>query len=223
MIAGDAPPDLAAADPFIAINDSTGGAVEELLNRTAVERASQIPPQPQMIRGLLPPPALRAESIIPSRRPAALTLKRLKQLKGRIEPVLEAEGLPPELIAVMLVESAGRVDAMSPKKARGLWQLMPGTARDYGLTVSRRRDDRLHIERATRAAAQLLKDLYDEFGSWPLALAAYNAGRNAVLRAMERARGGDFWTLSSKGLLPRETRDYVPLVLSFMQFLRTGS
>jgi len=221
---GDASSQVFVADPFAAVTQSTGEAVTDLLARVTAENSTQLPPLPAPIRSLLLPPMLRAESVVPSSRPAALTLERLQQLKGRVEPVLAAEGLPPELIAVMLVESDGRVDAMSPKQARGLWQLMPDTARDYGLTVSGRRDDRLHIERATRAAAQLLKDLYAEFGSWPLALAAYNVGRSAVLRAMAKVKdGADFWTLSARGLLPPETRNYVPLVLSFMQFLRAGS
>jgi membrane-bound lytic murein transglycosylase D len=146
-------------------------------------------------------------------------LTRLKQLRPQVEPILAAQGLPTNLVALMLVESAGNPMALSPKKARGLWQLMPGTARDYGLHVSRKRDERIQTEKSTLAAARLLSDLYQQFRDWPLAIAAYNAGKQAVLDAMNRAKGGDFWELSAKGLLPTETRTYVPAVLSLMQFL----
>lgn len=95
---------------------------------------------------------------------------------------------------------------------------MPDTARRYGLMVTPQRDDRLDPARSTRAAARYLRDLYARFGSWPLALAAYNAGENTVLRALNRTAardtGASFIDLSQRNLLPIETRGYVPAVLA---------
>jgi membrane-bound lytic murein transglycosylase D len=120
------------------------------------------------------------------------------------------------MTAVLQVESAGNPLALSPKGARGLWQFMPGTARRYGLRVDAERDDRLDLELSTRAAARYLRDLHQRFGDWPLALAAYNAGAVQVERAVRRGGAPDFWRLSAQGLLPPETRAYVPAVFRAM-------
>ena len=149
-------------------------------------------------------------------------LDRLGRIRPVLEDILESEGLPKTLIAVVLVESAGDPLALSPKEARGLWQIIPATARQYGLSVDSQQDDRIHTEKATRAAARFLRDLYDEFHDWPLALAAYNAGKQAVERAVQKSRTDNFWTLSSQRLLPEETRNYVPAVLSAMQLFGDG-
>jgi len=135
-------------------------------------------------------------------------------LQPVIDPILREVGIPEELAAVVLVESGGNPMALSPKGARGIWQLMPGTARRYGLTVDASQDDRLDIEKSTRTAARYLRDLYSEFGSWPLALAAYNTGEQNLQHAIEQSRSRDFTALSSLGLLPLETRNYVPAVFS---------
>jgi membrane-bound lytic murein transglycosylase D len=136
-----------------------------------------------------------------------------------LDPILEGEGIPFELASVALVESGGRTDVPSRKGALGLWQLTPDTARRYGLLVTAWQDQRLDPERSTHAAARYLTDLYKQFGSWPLALAAYNAGESAVQRAINRAGTADFLKLSGLRLLPQETRDYVPAVLAAMQLL----
>ena len=146
-------------------------------------------------------------------------MKRLDQLRPTLSGILESEGVPQEIVSVVVVESGGRIAAISPKGALGLWQLMPDTARRYGLVVTPSRDDRLDVEKATGAAARYLRDLYQQFGSWPLALAAYNAGEQRVQRAVERSGSTDFIQLSSLRLLPQETRNYVPAVLSAMQLL----
>src|SRR5450755_153076 len=146
-------------------------------------------------------------------------MMRLDELRPLLNPILEREGVPQEVAAVVVVESGGRSNALSSNGALGLWQLMPDTARRYGLVVTPSRDERLDVERSTRAAAHYLRDLYQRFGSWPLALAAYNAGEQRVQQAVKRGGMTDFVQLSSLRLLPQETRNYVPAVLSAMQML----
>ena len=141
-------------------------------------------------------------------------VERISGLRAVVEPILKEEGLPPEILGLMLVESGGNPAALSPQGARGLWQFMPATARRYGLRVGFGGDDRLDVERSTRAAARHLRDLHDRFGNWPLALAAYNAGADAVQKAVSRAGTTDFATLNALRLLPAETRAYVPAVLA---------
>jgi hypothetical protein len=137
-----------------------------------------------------------------------------------LQQSFQAEGVPAELLSVGWVESRFTPWAISPKGARGVWQLMPATARRYGLEVSNERDERTRIGPSTRVAARYLADLKREFGDWLLALAAYNAGEQAVERAIERAGEADFWNLSRKKLLPAETRNYVPAVMAAMELFR---
>ena len=144
-------------------------------------------------------------------------------LQPVIDPILREVGIPEEMAAVVLVESDGDPMALSPKGARGIWQLMPDTARRYGLIVDTSEDDRLDIEKSTRAAAGYLRDLYSEFGSWPLALAAYNTGEMNLQRAIDRSRSSDFNILSSLRLLPVETRQYVPAVFAAVTRLKNST
>ncbi len=139
-------------------------------------------------------------------------IDRVRRLQPTIEPILREEGVPAELSAVVLVESGGLPTALSPKGARGAWQLMPETARRYGLVVSTTRDERLDVSKSTHAAARYLRSLYRRFGDWQLAFAAYNAGEQAVARALGQKGQENFSTLEQ--VLPRETRDYVPAVLA---------
>lgn len=140
--------------------------------------------------------------------------RRLTELRPIIEPILREEGVPVELAAVVLVESGGQPTALSPKGARGIWQFMPDTARRYGLAVDASTDERIDVQKSTSAAARYLRYLYQRFGNWELALAAYNAGENAVDTAAGRARSNKFTLIGS--WLPLETRDYVPAVLGAM-------
>lgn len=137
--------------------------------------------------------------------------------------IFREEGVPIELLTVAQVESNLNPFAVSSKGALGVWQLMPATARRYGLRADAVRDDRLDAGKSTRAAAQYLRDLHVQFGDWLLALAAYNAGEDAVQRAVERTGKADFWSLSEAGQLPKETQAYVPAVLAASRFLGNSS
>lgn len=128
--------------------------------------------------------------------------------------ILQQEGMPVGLLSVALVESGFHPFATSPKGAKGIWQFMPATARRYGLTVESNIDYRTDPTRSTRAAAQYLKALYQQFGDWKLALAAYNAGENRIQRIINKTKIYNFDELARRGFLPKETANYVPAVLS---------
>lgn len=149
-------------------------------------------------------------------------VSRVTQLKPVLAPILQEEGVPDEIAALVLVESGGQPTALSPKGARGVWQFMPDTARRFGLTVNSETDDRLDVPKSTRAAARYLRDLRAQFGDWSLALAAYNAGETVVQKAVLRSGSKDFALLSRERLIPAETRAYVPAVLAASHLL-TGS
>jgi len=132
-----------------------------------------------------------------------------------VQEVFRAEGLPLDLAYVPLVESAFKPSALSRAKARGVWQFMSGTALENGLQYDWYIDERADPEKATRAAAKYLKTLYEKFGDWHLALASYNGGPGRVQRSMKRSGRDDFWDISATSrFLPRETRNYVPLILA---------
>jgi membrane-bound lytic murein transglycosylase D len=143
-------------------------------------------------------------------------LSRGAQYLPMIQDVFRAEGLPLDLAYVPLIESAFKTKAMSRAKARGMWQFMRGTALENGLKHDWYIDERADPAKATKAAARYLKTLHRMFkGDWHLALAAYNGGPGRVQRAMRRSGRKDFWRLSaSRRYLPRETREYVPLILA---------
>ncbi|MCC7242241.1 MAG: LysM peptidoglycan-binding domain-containing protein [Acidobacteria bacterium] len=142
-------------------------------------------------------------------------LARGAQYLPMIQRVFRAEGLPLDLAYVPLIESAFKPTALSRAKARGVWQFMRGTAIENGLVADWYIDERADPEKATLAAAKYLKSLYGMFGDWHLAMASYNGGPGRVQRAMTRSQKDDFWTLTSTTRhLPRETRDYVPMILA---------
>ena len=143
-------------------------------------------------------------------------LSRSVQYLPMVQDVFRAEGLPLDLAYVPLVESAFKPSALSRAKARGIWQFMRGTALENGLKHDWYIDERAEPEKATRAAARYLKTLHDMFdGDWHLALASYNGGPGRVQRAVKRSGRPDFWRLATTSrYLPRETRDYVPLILA---------
>ena len=130
----------------------------------------------------------------------------------QIRQVFASEGLPQDLAYVALVESAFKANAYSRAKARGVWQFISATGKRYGLGIDWWVDERGDPDKATRAAARYLKDLYQMFGDWNLALAAYNAGEGKVLRSMRRYGVSDFWALRRTRGLRAETKNYVPLI-----------
>jgi membrane-bound lytic murein transglycosylase D len=141
-----------------------------------------------------------------------------------IQETFRAEGIPLDLAYVPLIESAFKPNALSRAKAKGMWQFMRGTALENGLRHDWYIDERADPEKATRAAAKYLKTLYAMFDDWHLALASYNGGPGRVQRAMKRSGRDDFWKLSSTSrYLPRETRDYVPLILAAIIIARNPS
>ena len=131
-----------------------------------------------------------------------------------VHEVFAEEGVPQDLMYLAMVESAFKGRAVSRAGARGIWQFIRGTGRLYGLRQSFWVDDRFNAEKATRAAARHLKDLYDELGDWYLVMAAYNSGQRRVERAIRRTGSRDFWVHAQRRVLPRETRSYVPLIIA---------
>jgi membrane-bound lytic murein transglycosylase D len=146
------------------------------------------------------------------------TLERALARSGRYEDmirrILREQGVPQELIYLAQAESGFHPLAVSRAGARGMWQFMGSRAAGYGLERSWWVDDRQDPEKATRAAAHHLKDLYNQFGDWYLAMAAYNSGPGTVQSAVKRTGYADFWELYRRNVLPKETRNYVPIIVA---------
>ncbi len=147
------------------------------------------------------------------RRIIEIGLRRAGRYREMINQVLDEEGLPRDLIYLAQAESAFQPNARSRARAVGLWQFVQWRGREYGLQVDWWIDERRDPVKSTRAAARHLKDLYAQFGDWYLAMAAYNCGPGCVSRAQQRG-GDDYWEMIEKRLLPRETRNYVAIVLA---------
>jgi membrane-bound lytic murein transglycosylase D len=128
--------------------------------------------------------------------------------------ILKQEGVPQDLIYLAQAESGFQPTAVSRAGARGIWQFMGSRGKGYGLQRSMWVDDRQDPEKSTRAAARHLKDLYAQFGDWYLAMAAYNSGPGTVQAAVKRTGYADFWELYRRNVLPKETRNYVPIILA---------
>ncbi|HUV36985.1 MAG TPA: LysM peptidoglycan-binding domain-containing protein [Patescibacteria group bacterium] len=133
-------------------------------------------------------------------------LARAEQYRDIIEPILIEMNVPRDLLYLAIIESGLNLNASSRVKAIGPWQFMPGTARLFGLRINWWIDERKDIIASTYAAAHYLKHLHNLFGSWPLALAAYNAGEYRVAHAISQQKTDDYWRLH----LPSQTRWFVP-------------
>jgi membrane-bound lytic murein transglycosylase D len=141
-------------------------------------------------------------------------LERAGKYRPMIERVLREEGVPVELIHLAQAESGFMPRALSNMAAAGMWQFVKFRGQQYGLNQTALTDDRLDPEKATRAAARHLKDLYNEFGNWYLAIAAYNCGPGCVEKAVERTGYADFFELRARRAIPVETTNYVPIILA---------
>ena len=137
-----------------------------------------------------------------------------KKYKEVVQTILSENGLPEDLYYLAFVESGFVVNAKSSASAQGVWQFMKGTAKQYGLVVDSYMDERNDPIRSTEAASKYLRKLYSAYNSWELAFAAYNAGEYRVLSSIMKAEDRDFWKLSDKKMLPKETRNYVPKILA---------
>ena len=201
-------------DVFSPLRENLNEAADRALAKTLANRP-WMRADPSVVRSTAP-------SVIQETRIVKLSaaIHRVNQLRPTLESILRDEGVPVQLSAVVLVESGGLATALSPKGARGIWQFMPDTAKRYGLVVDEVRDDRTDVVKSTRAAARYLRDLHATFGDWSLALAAYNAGQVAVTNATNQAQSKDFGLLDAGGLLPLETRNYVPAVMDAINHLQ---
>src|SRR6202790_2459681 len=141
-------------------------------------------------------------------------LVRSGRYQAMIQGILRQEGVPQELIYLAQAESGFHPLALSRAGARGIWQFMALRASGYGLERNMWVDERQDPEKATRAAAHHLRDLYNQFGVWYLAMAAYNSGPGTVQSAVKRTGYADFWELYRRNALPKETRNYVPIILA---------
>src|SRR6266478_140915 len=141
-------------------------------------------------------------------------LTRSGRYDDMIRRVLREEGVPQDLLYLAQAESGFHPLALSRVGARGIWQFMASRAKGYGLQRDWWVDDRQDPEKSTRAAARHLKDLYQQFGDWYLAMAAYNSGPGTVQSAVKRTGYADFWELYRRNVLPRETRNYVPIIVA---------
>ncbi len=140
--------------------------------------------------------------------------ERLLGLSEQFFPLYEAEfqkqGIPSELKYLSVIESGLKPNALSVSGASGLWQFMKGTGKLYGLRINDAVDERRDPIRSTQAASEYLKDLYQQFGDWTLALAAYNCGPGNVRKALRKSQEEEFWSMKGRGYLPKETRRYIP-------------
>ncbi|MBI5026581.1 MAG: transglycosylase SLT domain-containing protein [Nitrospirae bacterium] len=144
----------------------------------------------------------------------SLWLARSERYLPVMMEIFAEKGLPEDLAFLPLIESGFNPRAYSRAKAVGYWQFIAGTAKRYGLKIDWWVDERRDPIKSTVAAAEYLKDLYDIFGSWNLALAAYNAGEGKIMRALSKSKTDDFWALRKTKHIKRETKNYIPYYIA---------
>ncbi len=142
------------------------------------------------------------------------SLERSSAYEPMMKKIFREKNLPEDLFYLALIESGFNPKALSRAKAGGIWQFINKTAKRFGLKVDKWVDERRDPEKATYAAAEYLKNLFEIFNCWDLATASYNAGEGKVLRAMKKANSQDFWEISQSRHLKKETRQYVPMFLA---------
>lgn len=144
------------------------------------------------------------------RKNFSLWLSRSGKYLELMQGILKEQNIPEEMVFLSLIESGFNPNAYSPAKAAGYWQFIASTAKRYGLQINWWRDERRDPVKSTLAAANYLNDLYEMFGSWNLAMAAYNAGEGRIMKALNRTKADDYWALLPTNQIRRETKDYVP-------------
>ena len=197
-------------------------AMTYLSNAVAKAAPSRTPVKTARVEGL---PNIASASVDAwvtrfTKNPAsyATYLRRMTKYDDMISAKLAEKNMPQGLKYLAMIESGFNPTAKSPVGARGLWQFMSPTARQYGLKVRGKVDERVNPARSTDAALEYLSDLYDKFGSWYLAAAAYNTGQGRVAKVMKQVTGStkgtdaDFYRIASR--LPKETREYVPKLVA---------
>ncbi|GEM_PF-857624 len=147
-------------------------------------------------------------------------VNKLKLFLPEIKEIFKEEGLPDDLALLPIIESGCNPSAVSRAGAAGLWQLMPSTARLFGLKVNSYIDERFDFEKSTRAAAKYLKHLYSKFGRWDLAIAAYNAGPKKIENLIAKGEASKFWDLTR---VPDETLNYVPKFYAVISLVKAGN
>jgi membrane-bound lytic murein transglycosylase D len=209
------------AGPQAVLETSTPGEeTEEGLPEKAAEEQNVKPPVIRPNAPPLPevPVAMNAQVagqinffINKGRKVMLAWMERTAVMFPRLRPILAEEGLPEDVLYLAMIESGLNLRAHSYSHAAGVWQFIASTGRIYGLRVDRVYDERYHVEAATRAACRYLRNLYEQFGDWYLAFAAYNCGEGRIEREVARYGTRDYWRMHR---LPRQTRGYVPAYLA---------
>ncbi len=197
------------------------GAPAELTTRAPGAPAPSVAPPP--LEGLtvrIPMNAAVKEHLAwftgPGRAVYARWTARMGGWEAAMKPILARHGLPPELIYVCMIESGFHPDAVSRAAAVGPWQFVRSTGRVYGLRTDDWVDERRDPLKATEAAARHLGELHERFGTWSLAMAAYNAGVGSIARGIDLANSNDYWRLVAAGVIPDDATKYVPKAMAAM-------
>lgn len=205
-------------------NELSGQDRQELARLLQGETGSIEPEliQPKPIEVPLTEPVLREVRRFVGKERAFVTqgLERKEPFEHIIQAELDAKGLPRELINMAFVESGFKLAARSRAGAVGPWQFIRSTARHYGLNTRWPNDQRRDIQKSSKAAAAYLSDLYEQFGDWYLAIAAYNGGPTRVRKAVRRARTKNTFAIATSPVLRGETRKYVCRVLAMIHINR---
>lgn len=201
-------------DGLLALGSGTPSPAEVAVARREVEEAGAFVTYDVPIE--VNDAVLNAVAFYQFRTPKAFAeaLRRSGRYLPMMRGILREAGLPEDLVYIAMIESAFKAKAHSRAAAKGYWQFIAGTGKRYGLRTTRDLEERSDPVKSTRAAAAYLRDLYEMFGDWYLAMAAYNAGEGRVLRGLQRTGSRNYWELREAKALHRETRDYVPFFIA---------
>ncbi len=213
-----------ATDGFVVLHSSTTSNPSVPQFKTTEDIQQLTAPQPPTGKSNLEPIVSPVERIIAIytgriRDRYQTYLERSTRYIGLIKQILRNKGVPEDVAYLPLVESGFNPNACSKAKAVGQWQFIEETAKRYGLRIDFWRDERKDPVRAAQAASAYLKDLYNQFGSWDLAMAAYNVGENRIQRLVDRDSLKGYLDVSQSGNLPDETKKYVPGYLATLRIV----